>query len=323
MKSFALKCASWIWSVVNLCRRWLYGHGFIYFDHLNTRVISVGNIQAGGSGKTPVVAQIAREALARGLSVCILTRGYRGDWEHTGGVVWPGGSAETRLFWGDEPTLLHALVPEAYIGVGKNRVQQYAASLKKLRLSVPLALKFDLVLLDDGFQNFRIKKDLDIVLLTARKAGEILFREFPRAVRSADLVVLTKALGNLCRLCPASVELDFQMELLHASNVQGLPLYAVAGVADPEIFFCGLEKLGHSVGKRAARPDHWRYGADELGKIQTEAKQLGMQVATTGKDWVKWCFQGVFEKGEVLVFEPVPVFVKGYEHWQKILWDGL
>ena len=88
------------------------------------RVISVGNLQVGGAGKTPLVALIAKEANTRGLSVCILTRGYRGEWEKDGGILFPKDLADPRLC-GDEAALLREEVPEAWIAVGRNRVVQY------------------------------------------------------------------------------------------------------------------------------------------------------------------------------------------------------
>src|SRR5262249_46181792 len=147
--------ASSIWSSASWLARSAAHRGLLRSKKLDSRVISVGNLQVGGSGKTPIVGQLAREAAERKLSVCILSRGYRGGWEKSGGLIEPGLPPVDPVAAGDEPALLQMLAPEAWIGVGADRIKQFERARKHFGRG------FDLVLLDDGFQHWKIKKDLE------------------------------------------------------------------------------------------------------------------------------------------------------------------
>jgi tetraacyldisaccharide 4'-kinase len=115
--------ASLLWSIGS----W-FARGTAKRVVLSARVISVGNIQVGGAGKTPLVAHLARQGIKRGLKVCILCRGYGGAWEADGGVLPPQDSRAARpdgQNCGDEAALLHDLVPQAWIGVGADRAASF------------------------------------------------------------------------------------------------------------------------------------------------------------------------------------------------------
>lgn len=180
------RLGSFIWSLASHFVRAGVSWGWIKPYHLRVRVISVGNIQVGGSGKTPLVAQIANEAHARGLRVAILTRGYKSVWEKTGGVIFP--SQHTKdlqkdvtidpKLCGDEPALLHELAPYAAIAVGANRIRSYMRLVHELRWAV------DLVILDDGFQHLKIHRDLDVVALTSKTRRDVLYRDFDSSLNS-------------------------------------------------------------------------------------------------------------------------------------------
>ena len=141
------------WRAVNRLRRALYRAGILKSKRLPKPVISVGNIAAGGAGKTPAVIAIAEHLVARGKRVAVLTRGYRTN---------------------DEPTLIKKRVPKAEVIVGKNR---YANSW---------SANCDVYLLDDGFQHLQIHRDLDIVIDVA---GARVYREGRSALRHADFVI--------------------------------------------------------------------------------------------------------------------------------------
>jgi tetraacyldisaccharide 4'-kinase len=141
------------WRVVNRVRRALYRAAVLKSKRLPKPVISVGNIAAGGAGKTPAVIAIAEHLVARGKRVAVLTRGYGAN---------------------DEPALIKKRVPKAEVIVGKNR---YANSR---------AANCDVYLLDDGFQHLQIHRDLDIVIDVA---GARVYREDRSALRDADFVI--------------------------------------------------------------------------------------------------------------------------------------
>jgi len=141
------------WRLVNRIRRALYRAGVLKAKRLPKPVISVGNIAAGGAGKTPAVIAIAEHLVARGKRVAVLTRGYKTN---------------------DEPALIKKRVPKAEVIVGKNR---YANST---------LANCDVYLLDDGFQHLQIHRDLDIVIEVDNAR---VYREGRSALRDADFVI--------------------------------------------------------------------------------------------------------------------------------------
>lgn len=330
MRAIAFSLISFVWSSINAGVALAHKLGFLKRHRLSAaRVISVGNIQAGGAGKTPMVAKIAIEAADRGLSVCILSRGYRGDWEHgTGegvGVIAPGDSPRAQDC-GDEAALLHLLAPRAWIGVGADRMRQYAQCRKRH------GKDFDLVILDDGFQHWKIARDLDIVLFTGASKLGIPFREFDASLRRADLIVLSKgARGSPVEGKPCvSVDLVPRPALLGTSaenrpgevlGAEGESYWFVAGVARPEEAARTLEAAGFHIRKLIERDDHARYGADEVRGLIDDAIADGSVLALTGKDWVKWKELGV-RPDVVQVFEPQVEFRSGREIWNRQLWGS-
>jgi tetraacyldisaccharide 4'-kinase len=304
-----VRMASGIWSSLSLVSRTLSRKGVLESTQLTSRVISVGNIQAGGTGKTPLVANIAHEAIRRGNQVCILTRGYKSTWESEGGVILPREeNLDTRLC-GDEAALLHDLCPEAYIGVGADRVQQYERVSEKSKSPI------DLVILDDGFQHWKIKKDLEIVVLTSKQPSDALFRDFYHSIRHADLLVWTK--GDSRPLCGGTPLIVVKYRLQPPSNSQ--PVWLVTGVGDPDFVYQLACESGYSVVRHIRFEDHARYDLGILNRILENAQREGAYLITTGKDWVKWRTLG-FPHSRVHVIEPELDFVEGKEQWSRMLW---
>lgn len=153
----------------------------------------MGNITLGGTGKTPLVAALARELGRQGLNAGILSRGYKGTKERGGGIVSDGTRIyQTPLEAGDEPFMLAMMLPSIPVVVGKKRYEMGIDAYARFGM--------DVLILDDGFQHRRIKRDVDIVLIDARSGfgnGHL----FPRGplreplcgLRRASHIVLTKA----------------------------------------------------------------------------------------------------------------------------------
>ncbi|MBU6376427.1 MAG: tetraacyldisaccharide 4'-kinase, partial [Bdellovibrionales bacterium] len=314
--------ASAVWSTATRVVRWAYRFGLFKRVRLPVRVISVGNFEVGGTGKTPVVAKIAREAISRGITVVILSRGYGGQWERSGGVISP--SADTSMLsteqTGDETALLHELVPQAWIGVGANRVASFYHVMKLAREThrpVP-----DLVILDDGLQHHRIHRDLDIVLMTSARPWKKVFREFPSQHLSVPAIFIwTKG-----ALSPAVSWKD--PEIMKARWSVSIPqgdsslsrLWLVTGVAESGYVRELLESQGWNIARFSQYPDHAQYSQKLLEQLTLEAEAQGMVLATTGKDWVKWKEKGV-KRDSIRVFEPEMVFEdRGEKLWSHKLW---
>ena len=260
-------------------------------------VISVGNIAFGGTGKTPLVAALARALLAAGARPAILTRGYgRRD---TKPVLIRDGQDAGWERVGDEPALLARALPEVPIAVDSDRVRGAAAVVGETGATH--------LILDDGFQHWRLARDLDIVVVEAsdpfgaRKPR----REHPNALARADAIVLSRA-ANLTEARAAMAVLGayapnatFLATALAARAVfrggerrspdalKDVSVVAMAGIASPEGFVNTLGDIGARVVEMRFFPDHHRYDRREVERVLAEADAAGAIVATTGKDAVK------------------------------------
>lgn len=301
------RLASGLWSATNAVVGGVYRVGILRRSRLPVRTISVGNIQAGGSGKTPFVALLAREAIERGHRPVILTRGYGGSWASTGGVIRPGYPIPEAHQCGDEVKLLASLVPEAWIGVGGNRVRAF--ELVRAAGADP-----DLAILDDGFQHFRLERDVDIVLMTSLRPGDRLFRESERALRRASLIVWTKGKRAISLSSVPTAEVT----LSPAGPMQPARRYwLVSGVGDPDHLERSLKEVGYKVEKHVRFRDHARYSSEYLESIRMSAEREGVKLLTTGKDWVKWAELQFSSADRV---EPEVKWVSGREEWERAVW---
>lgn len=290
-----------VYSCIQFLRAWLYRIGILKTRRLPRPVISIGNITAGGTGKTPVTAYIARMLIKQGYKVAVISRGYGGSLEGQNIVVSDGvavmlGPGEC----GDEPFLLASTVTGLMVVIGTDR---YAAGQMAVQQLSP-----DIFLLDDGFQHLRLHRDLNILLLDCSRplgngwtlpAG--LLREPATATRRADLIIMTR--------CPEGTSISSKMSgtptfasshcLVDAlplsggdpeplSNLQGPKFLAFAGIAQPEFFFDGLRSKGINLVHTLPFPDHADYDHARLRAITAAFKESGAEYAiTTEKDGVK------------------------------------
>lgn len=159
-----------------------------------SKVISIGNISMGGTGKTPVTIMLAKHFISQGKKICILSRGYKGNIGYDTNVISDG---ENILVGpdkaADEPYMMAVNCPEAVVITGKERFRSYEYAEKKF--------KPDIYLLDDGFQHRRMKRDIDIVLLDHKRPASTgwmfpfgYLREPASALKKrADIVIFTRA----------------------------------------------------------------------------------------------------------------------------------
>ncbi|OYV89185.1 MAG: tetraacyldisaccharide 4'-kinase, partial [Acidobacteria bacterium 21-70-11] len=162
-----------------------YRIGLRRVHHAGVPVISVGNIAFGGTGKTPLVAALARVLLAAGARPAILTRGYGRREKQP--VLVQGGENATWERVGDEPALLARALPEVPIVVDADRVRGAATAIREAAATH--------LILDDGFQHWRLGRDLDIVVVEASDpfGAKAPRREHPDALGRADAIVLSRA----------------------------------------------------------------------------------------------------------------------------------
>jgi tetraacyldisaccharide 4'-kinase len=321
-KSIAYFLGSLLWCSVNWVGRLLYQLGIRKSVQLPARVISVGNIQSGGSGKTPLVARIACEAHERGLVVCILTRGYGGaasrkrskdfrSWiapssaRSVSRAALPSGQAGADAdIFGDEAVLLNHLAPDAWIVVGADRVSAFR------RWSMVSGLQPDLIILDDGFQHWRIHRDLEIVLLTSSRPWERFFREFHGQLRFADLILGTKVSQNFREFFSSRLggpvllprlRLEKKREL-SSPGIDSGRLVLLSALADSKTLEDMVIARGFEVMRHFSFADHQRIKATDLRRILDFAKERDAILGMTGKDWVK-LDQSFLSEVNVCVFD--------------------
>lgn len=296
------KLCAGLYAVIMQLRALAYKHRIFRVKRLPLPVISVGNIAMGGTGKTPAVMLIARELMARGKRVAVLTRGYGGSLEGETRIVSDGVSLLlTPAEAGDEPCLLAASLPGLMVVMGSDRYRGGCLALQELSA--------DCFILDDGFQHQRLHRDLDIVLLDATApfgngwtlpAGFL--REPATVLNRADLVILTRspAVDSAVNGLPEQIPVCRSAHVLTGytrlsgggpqpfSSLKGKRIVAFCGIADPAAFFNGLESSGVQLAATLAFPDHCEYGAREMEAIGRLKQQFRADcLLTTAKDAVK------------------------------------
>lgn len=308
----ALSPFGWAYAAGAGLRNALYDRGWLAAHDLGAPAISIGNITAGGTGKTPIVALVAGMLIENGERVCILTRGY-GRRDPAKRVVVSDGSAiladaETG---GDEPVELgRRMGGKAVIIADADRVA--AAKFARENLGVTCFV------LDDGFQHRRAARDLDIVCIDATDpfgGGELLpagrLRESPANLRRADAIIITKAEAaadlakleqEIRRFAPEAAifraesgisgftELSAFLAGENASSNRDLPgpAFAFCGLGNPEHFFITLEEAEVEIAGTKAFRDHQRYTEADAERLDQAARDAGaVAFVTTAKDAVK------------------------------------
>lgn len=292
---------SLLYALLQRLRAGLYRAGVLKIMRLPRPVISIGNITVGGTGKTPVTAYIARQLLAQGLRVAVLSRGYGGRSEGQTIVVSDGNAIFlTANECGDEPFLLASTIPGLIVVIGPDR---HAAGLLAMERLQP-----DIFVLDDGFQHIRLHRDLNILLLDYSRpfgngwglpAG--LLREPKIAALRADLVIQTRCPegGAATAVVPGRPHCCARHllgdaiplaggEPLRFDALCGRKIFAFAGIAEPDVFFDELRRCGLELAAVLNLPDHAVYDEATLDEIVTRFRLCGAELAlTTEKDGVK------------------------------------
>ncbi|WNG56680.1 tetraacyldisaccharide 4'-kinase [Archangium gephyra] len=292
-----LEVLAWGYGAGVRLRGALYDAGVLRGERVEgLRVVSVGNLNVGGTGKTPAVLYLAELLVREGRRVGILTRGYgrssKEPLSFTGAGPLP--SVEEA---GDEPLLLARRCPEARVLVGADRRTLARRARDEFGLEV--------VLLDDGFQHRKLARDEDVVVVDEAVGfgnGRMLprgpLREPLTGLRRATLFWVRAAavpgpeLPPLLAPCVRTryrptAWVDPAGGLQPVEALSGQPVLALAGLARPGGFLRTLGELGADVRGTAFFPDHHRFSERELHEVSSRAAGLGARVVTTEKDRVR------------------------------------
>ena len=274
-----------------------YAHQFLPVSGLGKPVVSVGNITWGGVGKTPFVEWLTRYFLAQGVRPAILTRGYM-----------PRGGREP-CSDSDEVLMLRKNFPTVPVETGRDR----RSSAQRLLSRQPV----DVFILDDGFQQWGLQKDLNIVLIDATNPFGNRFllprgplREPLTSLQRADVFVLTKTdqadgplsvLTEQLKACnPAAV----MVETVHRpvsfsplgsrpgmalADIKGRRVCLLSGIGDPKSFEKTVGGLGASIQDTQFFEDHHRFSAGDVEAVVRRCQEKGAGIIlVTAKDAAKW-----------------------------------
>lgn len=293
------------WTIASV-RNWLYDRGIIPQQRLPCRIISIGNITVGGTGKTPTVELIARWLVQRNIRVCILSRGYG---RSTSGLMVVSDGKEVltgSLESGDEPYLLAGKLPGVPVLVDARRIRGAAYAVRHFAPEV--------ILLDDAFQHRRIARDIDVVLLDTvmgfgngwlLPAGPL--RESVRGLKRAQLILFTRSeqgekllavSDKIRKYCnaPCAVAahsanefIDLDGRVLEVTHIKDKRVLVFCGIGRPESFFHSVLTLGAVVVGRRIFRDHHRYGAADKRLLNDLARKHDAEyLVTTEKDRVRF-----------------------------------
>ena len=295
-----------LYGLVVRIRLWCYRRGWLASSRLPCRVVSVGNLTVGGTGKTPIVILLTEWLQVEGQKVAVLSRGYK----RTGTASHLLVSDGTRLLAdpseaGDEPFLIARRCPRAVVAVGSDRVALGRWVLEQFPV--------DCILLDDGFQHLPLQRDVDLVLLDATDATGLdamlpagRLREPLSGLARATAVVITRAdsnddvqairrrLQSIPGPTPDPVEVVFRPESLVSvlteesillDGYRGKKTWLVSGIGNSGSFHRSVASSGVAVVGETTFPDHHDYRAEEVLRIKTQAQAVGADlVLTTEKD---------------------------------------
>ncbi len=284
---------------VLITRNVLYNNGIIKSTRLPVKVFSIGNITTGGTGKTPLVESMAKSLHQSGKKVAILSRGYG-----SGNL-----SQENNDIVNDECLTLRENLKDVQVLVGKHRVINGEKAIRDYGV--------DCIVLDDGFQHFKLSRDLDVVVIDSLNpfGGEYLIprgslREPLKNLRRADIFIIShcdqssektlksiyarlKQLNTDAPVCesihrPVHIEKFGDSSILEVEWLKGKRIYGLSAIGNPESFASTLKGLGADLIRHRKFHDHHSYNREEIGDVVSEAKSLNADaIVVTQKDIVK------------------------------------
>ena len=325
---------SFFWEWIYVIRRFAYKHNILRSEEFQIPILSVGNIVFGGSGKTPFTLWISELIESKQKKVMILSRGYKGKLENGRGLL--SGNRKLGLDpvdYGDEPLLLKKRLKNASIVVGKKRSENLAYYFDSENP--------DVVLLDDGHQHHKLRRDLNIVLFDSlmeidryKVAPRGYLREGLSALRDADIIIFGRCdqvsekklkvlrdmikshtnpktlFGNIYYRSSGIFNRN-HIKVMNLDDLRGRNIICIAGIASPVSFFNQFGPFEVNIVEKIVFPDHHYFKADEINPILKRAEESQALVITTEKDMVK--MRRIISGDKVLYLGIEVHFAKGEE----------
>ncbi len=284
-------------------KNFLYEKNMLRERKVAAKVICIGNLTTGGVGKTPVVIEVANH-LSKTNKVCVISRGYKGKLSSKNINVikdYEKILIEDPNLSGDEPNLIAKNIPQAMLITSANRVAAANYAIENYGAEI--------IILDDGFTNRKLKKDMQILLFDIQKMagnGKLLpagpLREPLSEIKRADKILLMNKSGQefeldekivhffnykpieVCKVVPSEYINPKTEELLSKKQKN---VYAFCAIGQPEGFYNFLKKDFNILGT-STYSDHHNYSENELKEIEQNALSRGANaIITTEKDYVK------------------------------------
>jgi len=314
----------------------LYERGIIFKQYFSpVPVVCIGNIRVGGTGKSQVIISVAEKLLEKGQKVAVLSRGYKRKTKGFSEVS----SFDSEKF-GDEPVMIKKLIPDAYVFVSENRVKGIKQILSKYKL--------DFILLDDGLQNYSVKKDYEICLIDKTYCSKNLverllipagnLREPRSQVYNFDCIIFNNKFDDTTKTLDLREKIGEKLywaeyrlkgffnelgnEVL-LDQIKESKNLVFCGIAQPESFKKLFLKYQIPFENFIFYPDHKKYNLEDSKRLIKFAEKFDCKfLITTNKDFVKiQKFINEFKRAGVL-----PIFVKItaiLENYDKIINDML
>jgi tetraacyldisaccharide 4'-kinase len=310
LKGTVFTPVSLAWEWVYRVRRSFYEYGVFKKSIFKVPVISVGNLSFGGTGKTPTIVWLADWLNEKGLTPVVLTRGYKGQLEHSAGLLKSGQKFRLNPFdYGDEPLMISNKMKKGAVIVGKNRAKNLMTYFAEVHP--------DVVLLDDGFQHLQIFRSFNIVLFDATMPMNLYkvaplgyLREGMTALKDADAILISRAdmvtkekldkliatlsqyfhhrpVMALTKFQPLGVFDVHDKYIFSIHELKGLRAIAVTAIASPDSFYRYLESCGVEITEKVSFPDHYFFSPEDVNDLLIKASQQSAIILCSEKDMVK------------------------------------
>ncbi len=314
-----LSFISLFYGIILKIRSFLYSINLFKTRGLNAKVISIGNITVGGTGKTPMVIALAEILMRNNKKAAVLSRGYKSQEDGKLKIVSDGNEIKLGpAFAGDEPYLMAERLKAVSVLICSDRYESGRYAIENFGA--------DTVILDDGFQNLAIKKDIDILLIDAMNpfgSNHLLprgvLREPLSAIKRADIIIITKAdypenisdIISTVRLYnahapifkasyrPSGLKNLVTGKEIGVGELNNKSVSIFSGIANPLSFSYLIKNAGARIIKEVIFNDHHSYTREDIDKITPSSPPFSKggkgglsgkkadMIITTEKDAVK------------------------------------